>query len=249
MHTKTKAQGSLLALILVILSWHLLSLIVDRSFFPPPLPVIKELISRTLHDSLHTHFLVSVYRVTASLLISFVLAVPLGLVVGRTPALDRVVSPVIYLLYPLPKTVFLPLIVVLLGLGDSPKILLISLIIFFQILVAARDAARDIAPQWVLSMKSLHATTWQLYRHLVWPACLPSIFTSVRVSLGTAIAVLFLAETFASTDGLGYFILDTMEKREFAAMYAGILAMGLLGIAGYLLVDLLEDRFCRWNKL
>ncbi|MCR4440847.1 MAG: ABC transporter permease [Peptococcaceae bacterium] len=243
-----KTRGYLSALLFVVLSWHLLSLILDKPFFPQPFPVMRELLFRTLHGNLPGHFLVSVYRVLASLIISFVLAVPLGLVVGRNPALDRLVSPVIYLLYPLPKTVFLPLIVVLLGLGDSPKILLISLIIFFQILVAARDAAKDIAPQWVLSMKSLHATRWQVYRHLVWPSCLPNIFTSLRISLGTAIAVLFLAETFASTDGLGYFILDTMEKREFAAMYAGILAMGLLGVASYLLVDLLENRFCRWNR-
>ncbi|MFZ5753474.1 MAG: ABC transporter permease, partial [Bacillota bacterium] len=94
----------------------------------------------------------------------------------------------------------------------------------------------------------LHATTWQTYRHLVWPYCLPKILTSLRVSLGTAIAVLFLAETFASTDGLGYFILDAMERKEYPAMYAGILAMGLLGVITYALVDLIENRFCKWTK-
>ena len=237
------------ALLFLFLFWQICSFSLDRPFLPRPFAVAQEFFRLTWQGLLPRHFLISSCRITLSLVISFLLAVPAGLVIGRSPRLDKLCAPLIYLLYPLPKVVFLPLIVVLLGLGNAPKILLISLIVFFQLLVAARDAAKDIPAQWVLSMKSLHASPRQVFYHLVWPSSLPRIFTSLRVSLGTAIAVLFLAETFASGDGLGYFILDTMEKRDYHAMYAGILGMGILGIFSYALVDWLEHKYCRWNKI
>jgi NitT/TauT family transport system permease protein len=174
-------------------------------------------------------------------------AVPLGLILGRNPLLNKKVSPLIYLLYPLPKTIFLPVIILMMGLGNTPKIVLIFMIVFFQLLVNARDAASSIPRQWILTMKSMHTTTYQTYIHLVWPACLPSIFTALRISIGTAISVLFLAETFAASDGLGYFILDAMEKRDFENMYSGIMAMGIMGTLGYTAIEALERRYCHWK--
>lgn len=239
----------LLALAFLSIAWYLLAIYVRRPFFPAPDEVLRQFFYLTWQGKIGGHFIISTTRVFISLGLAFLLAVPLGLAMGRLISLDRILSPLIYLLYPLPKIVFLPLIIVFLGLGNLPKIFLITLIVFFQVLVAARDAARDIPAQWILAMKSLHACSWQILLHLVWPVCLPKVFTALRVSLGTAIAVLFMAETFASTDGLGYFILDSMERRAFPEMYAGILAMGLLGILAYALVDWLEVRWCRWNKL
>ena len=246
MSAKIKNYG--LALLSLFLFWHICSLGLDRAFLPRPASAIAEFFRLTWQGDLARHFLTSAGRMVISLLISFILAAPAGLVLGRSPRLDSFCAPLFYLLYPLPKVVFLPLIVLLLGLGNAPKILLISLIVFFQILVTARDAAKHIPQQWLLSMKSLHASPPQIYYHLVWPYCLPSIFTSLRVSLGTAIAVLFFAETFASGDGLGFFILDTMERRDFNAMYAGVLGMGILGIVSYALLDWLEDKCCRWDR-
>jgi len=238
-----------LALAFLILAWYLLAEYLQRPFFPSPFAVLKVFLVQIANGSIVLHFLISTIRVLSSLGLAFLLAVPLGLAMGRIPGLDRILSPLVYLLYPLPKIVFLPLIIVLFGMGNLPKIFLITLIVFFQVIVAARDAARDIPAQWVLAMRSLHASNYQVFQHLVWPVCLPKVFTALRVSLGTAIAVLFLAETFASTDGLGYFILDSMERRAFTEMYSGILAMGLLGVLAYALVDSLEVRLCHWNKL
>ena len=244
-----KASGVLLTLLVVFLFWHLIAIWLGQVFFPLPSEVLWSFHRNTIAGHLLTHFFISLGHVLLSIIISFLLAVPVGFFLGRTASLDKIFFPLIYLIYPLPKIVFLPIIVVLLGIGVLPKILLIFLVTFFQLLVSARDAARDIPLQWVLSMKSLHATMWQTYCHLVWPVSLPKLFTALRISLGSAIAVLFFAETFASTDGLGYFILDNMEKQEIPAMYAGILAMAVLGITAYTLIDFLENILCKWNKL
>jgi ABC-type nitrate/sulfonate/bicarbonate transport system permease component len=79
------------------------------------------------------------------------------------------------------------------------------------------------------------------------PACLPAVLTSLRVSIGTAIAVLFFAESFATTSGLGYYIIvETWGRLAYAQMYAGVVAMSLLGLALYFVVDNLERRLCPW---
>ena len=168
---------------------------------------------------------------------------------GRSPRADAVAAPLVFLTYPVPKVVLLPVLLVLLGLGNTSKITLITLIIFFQILVTARDAARSIPAASVLSVRSLGADMPQIFRHVVAPAALPDIFTALRIGTGTAIAVLFLAESIAGTDGLGYYIVDAWGRIDYGSMFAGILGMALLGVVLYELLDALEGRLCRWTRV
>ena len=192
--------------------------------------------------------LVSTWRVLAAIAIGTVLAVPMGLVLGRSPRLDSFVAPVVYLTYPIPKVVFLPVFMVLLGLGDISKIAFIALIIFFQILVTARDAAKSVPEASVLSVRSLGASSGQIFRHVVFPASLPEVFTALRIGSGTAIAVLFLAEAIAGTSGIGWYIVDAWGRIDYTAMFAGIIAMGLLGVALYEALDALERWATRWRR-
>lgn len=240
--------SAFVALSLFFLFWQQAALRIASPLCPLPPAVLAAFFEQLLRHNLAGHLVVSAYTAAVSLLLACLLAIPPGLFIGRKPGLDKLISPLLYLLYPLPKAAFLPAIVLLFGLGLFPKMLLIFLVLFFQLFLAARDAARDIAKEWVLSMRSLHASSWQIYRHLVFPAALPQLFTALRVSVGNALAVLFFAETFASSAGLGYCILDNMEKQEIPAMYAGIMALGILGIAAYSLIDLLESYVCKWNK-
>jgi NitT/TauT family transport system permease protein len=240
--------GFILATLLLLLCWHVFSLLLNKAFLPTPWASAAAFIDLSLHGDMAKHFLISTLRVLTGIVIALPPAVALGLVLGRIPFWDRLLSPLVHMLYPLPKVVFLPVFVVLLGLGNLPKVLLIAVVIFFQIIVVTRDAARDIPQASVQSMRSLNADPRQTLLHLLLPCCLPRILTSLRITLGTAIAVLFFAETFASFDGLGYYILNGMETREYASMYAGIIALALLGLLLYAVVDLLERSLCRWQK-
>lgn len=246
---KQKIRDYCLALIMIFLIWQLFARSLNRPFLPDPTAVLSRIFPLLLQSSIASDFMTSAARVLLGLGLAALPGIPFGLFLGCCKIPDQILSPLVYLLYPLPKIVFLPLIIVLFGLGNFPKVILISLVVFFQVAVTTRDAARDIPEHWFLVMNALHAAPGQVFRHLVWPACLPRVFTSLRISLGTAIAVLFMAETFAADNGLGYFILNSMERRDFSAMYTGILAMGLLGILLYNLLDVLENCFCRWTKL
>ncbi|NOY86123.1 MAG: ABC transporter permease [Deltaproteobacteria bacterium] len=215
---------------------------------PGPVPVFIAF-AKAMDGALMGHFLVSALRVLLSLIFALVAAVPLGIYMGRSRRADALLSPIVYLTYPVPKIAFLPLVIILLGLGNTSKIFLIALILFFQILVTTRDAAREIPKAFILSMRSLGATRRQKAVHLVLPAVLPKILTSLRIGIGTAIAVLFFVESFATNSGLGYFILDAWSRLDYREMYAGIVGMGLLGVILYAAVEMLDNSLCRWTRL
>ena len=153
-----------------------------------------------------------------------------------------------FLSYPVPKAVFLPVLLVLLGIGNMSIVALITLIVFFQILVTARDAARQIPSGSVTSVRSLGATRWQVFRHVVLPASMPDVFTALRISSGTAIAVLFFSESIAGQTGLGWYIYDAWGRIAYSEMFAGILAMALLGVVLYEIIESAERRVCRWTR-
>jgi ABC-type nitrate/sulfonate/bicarbonate transport system permease component len=241
-----RITGYLAATLLLLVAWQVLAWALARPVLPGPMVALADL--WRLRSSLLGEAGVSAWRVTASILLGLSVGAPLGLAIGRSPKADAVFAPLIFLTYPIPKVVFLPVLFVLLGIGDAPKIALITLIVFFQILVTARDAARAIPAASVLSVRSLGADRWQVFRHVVVPAALPEIFTALRISAGTAIAVLFFSEAIAGSTGLGYYIVDAWGRVAYGEMFAGIVAMALLGVVLYELIEALELRLCRWTR-
>lgn len=237
--------GYFLAFAFILLCWFLLALALDSPALPTPLDTVPMLV--TYAPQLGPDFLVSLYRVVVAMLIGTVLAMPLGLAIGRSPRLDAVFGPVLYLLYPIPKIIFLPILLIFLGIADAPKIALIAITIFFQVLMTVRDAAKGVPEASVLSVRSLGASRFGIFWHVVIPASLPELFTALRISSGTAVAILFFAEAFAGSTGLGAFISDSWGLLNYPRMFAGIIVMALLGVILYELFDILERRLARWR--
>lgn len=240
-----KALGYLFAIVFILAGWQITAMAVNNAVLPGPIEAIPMV--GTYFDDLWPAFLVSLYRVVAAMTIGTVFAIPLGLVCGRSPRVDAVFAPVLYFLYPLPKVVLLPVLVVLMGLADAPKIALIALTIFFQVLVTVRDAAKSVSEESIMSMRSLGAGRFDIYRHVIVPATLPELFTALRISSGTAVAILFFAESLAGSTGLGYFIVDAWALLAYPKMFAGIIAMALLGVVLYEVFEVIERRLTRWK--
>lgn len=242
-----KFRELIFATLAILVIWQLAAWLVDKPILPPPLDVLQAFIKEAQNDLLN-HFLISLWRVIASTALAIAIAVPAGLVLGQSKRLNSFFSPLIYLLYPIPKVVFVPIILLFLGLGDLPKIVIIFLILFFQILVLVRDQAASLRPELIQSVRSLGAGRRALFRFVYLPASLPAILTALRQTVGTAVAVLYIAELFATQKGLGYYIyLNGSTLFNYPAMYAGILAMSLLGLGLYFSVDWMEKRLCRWQ--
>lgn len=234
----------LIAIAILAACWEALALYLRLPAFPRLGEAALSLVHGMTSGTLLRHFAVSLYRVGIASLISLVVGVPLGLYLGRSGG--AIGSVLVYLTHPVPKVVFLPVILVALGIGDTAKIVLITLVIFFQILVTVKDTAAAVSPGLIRSVQSLGGGEWAVYRHVILPASLPAIFTSMRLATGTAVAVLFFAETYATEFGLGALVWDAWSARAFDTMFAGVIAMGIMGFGFYVLLDWVEARLCPW---
>jgi ABC-type nitrate/sulfonate/bicarbonate transport system permease component len=244
-----KRRDLLYAVIALLVLWQLGAWIVHRPILPAPWEVARTFVVE-LGGELPFHFLASLRRVLFSTLLAIGLAAPAGLVLGQSKSLNSLFSPLIYLIYPIPKVVFVPVVLLFLGIGDAPKIAIIFLILFFHILVLVRDQAAALRPELIQSVRSLGAGRRALFRFVYLPASLPAILTALRQSVGTAVALLYVTELYATQQGLGYYIyLNGSTLFNYPAMYAGIVAMSLLGLGLYFGVDWLEKKLCPWQSI
>ena len=97
-------------------------------------------------------------------------------------------------------------------------------------------------------MKSLRLSPYDQFKHLVFPAMLPKLFSALRVSLGVAIATLFFAENYATTYGIGYLVMNAWSMVDYPKMFAGIIALSLMGFVLFKLIDLIELKCCPWTQ-
>ena len=200
-----KAIRYTLSGVLLILCWKLFSLGLSSVMLPPP-----EQAFAAFGDALKTalfwkHFGVSAFRVSAAMALAWLAGFPLGILMGYSKTADRMLSPILFLTYPIPKIVLLPIFLILFGLGDAPKILMIALIMGYQIVVATRDGVLRLDEKYIQSFRSLGGSRLQAVYHVVIPAALPQGFTALRIGTGTGIAVLFFVESFATATGLGFY--------------------------------------------
>lgn len=242
---RTAVSSVLIGTGMFLLLWQIGAWALGRPVLPSPLEVLP-IFMQSMSGTLGLHFAASAARVLAAIALAVTTAVPAGLALGQIPMLNRIFAPLIAILYPIPKIVLLPVIYVLMGITDISKICLIALIIFFQILVVVRDEALNLQPELILSVRSLGAGRRALFRYVYFPASLPAVLTALRVSIGTAVAVLFIAEQSLTQYGLGYYIVvETYQVLLYPQMYAGILGMSLLGVLLYFGVHVLEQQVSR----
>lgn len=235
------------AVSLVFLIWYLLHLTLQSAAIPSPIVTFLNFIS-ILPGTLSLHLLASLGRIAVAIIFSLMLGSLIGLFIGVNKRADALITPVLYILYPIPKIAFLPILMILLGLGNTPKIVLIILIIIFQIMLAVRDGVKEIPKELLYSVASLGLNRGQMYKHLYFPAVLPKIMTALRLSVGVSISVLFFGENFATTYGIGYFIMNSFLMVNYVEMYSGILALSLMGLILFRLIDLAEGWLCQWIR-
>lgn len=240
-----KAYGYVWGTLIVLLLWWLLSLWAHSPALPSPVATVPALVDNIAR--IIPEFGISLERILVAMLIGTVLGAPLGLALGRSKRADTILMPVMYILYPLPKIVLLPILLVLFGIGGEAKVILIAIAVFFQMVVTMRDAARAVPRESVEAMLSFGAGRARILRDVVVPATLPSLFTALRVTTATSVAILFIAESMAGSSGLGYFIMHAWSILEYECMFAGIVAMGAMGIILYELFDFAEHRLTKWQ--
>lgn len=236
----------------IIIIWQAAALFFGPNILPTPLAVAENLAGQAFSGEFWGHARASFCRAVGGVALGFAFAFPLGLCLGGWPRIDAALAPFVFLTYPIPKILFLPVLLVLLGLGEGPKYILIALTCGYQILVVTRDSVRGLDPSYLASFKAVApgraGRPLALARHVLAPASMPAAISALRLATGTAVAVLFMAESFVTDQGLGFMIMDAWGGLDLPRMFSGILAMSLMGFLLYGFVNAIERRLCRWAE-
>ncbi|HEY5555399.1 ABC transporter permease [Acetobacterium sp.] len=232
---------------LINLIWYLVAVLWNKSVLPTPLQVYAHM-GDILNQEIGMHILASLYRVTSGIIIALIIGIAIGLLMANSGQWTKVLGPVVYLTYPTPKTVFLPILMLIFGLGNGSKIILIVLILVFQVIVVTRDSVQNISHETYDMITSLGGSKTQRFLNVTLPAILPELLTNLRVSVGTALSILFFTEAYGTQYGMGFYILDAWSRMDYMNMYLGIIIISLVGFVLFIMIDIIEEHVCKWKQ-
>jgi len=241
-----KPVNFIIAFFIIFALWQMAAMIIKRPLFPPPLAIIINIIN-TFNSDISIHVFYSFIRIIVGLLFTLAIGIPVGILMGYFKKVDLILSPIIYFNYPIPKIALLPIVMLIFGLGDLTKIVMIFLITFFPVVVNIKDEVKNIPEDVFYTMYSLGATNIQIITEIVLSGIIKAILTSLRIGIGTAISVLFFTENFGTEYGMGYFIMDSWMRINYIQMYSGILILSMIGLFLFILIDVLEEILCPWR--
>lgn len=205
--------------------------VINPLLFPPPSKVVAALWLMIRNGTLITDSFVSIWRVLAGVGIGTAAGTAMGLLTGRLALLDRIASPAIHLLRPLPPVAIIPLVIVWFGIGDAGKVFSISLAVFFPVWLSAHIGSRNIAREYVWSAALLTKSSLAVFTRVIFPAALPFIVAGIRTGIATAFVMVFVSELAGAQSGLGYRISVTQLAYRVDQMMAGLVMLALLNAA------------------
>jgi len=228
--------------------WQLLWVWGLPAYVLGPVDIVKHFFAALGSEELYQHIGASLLRSLPGFAIGALLGVALGLLAGVTQALEQMVSPVVFLSYPVPKIVMLPLFMLWFGIGDLSKILIIALACFYPMYINAYYGAKSTSALLVWSALNMGADQGQIFRKVVLPSALPLIFAGLRVSLALSFIVMFATEMINASSGLGHLIRVAESGLRFDLMYVSLVSIAILGYAGDRLLRLARRRVLAWQE-
>jgi NitT/TauT family transport system permease protein len=229
--------------------WHYSVLWTDTRIFPSPRDVGKGIAELLEKQVLWRDMVDSLRRVVIGFGAAVVIGIPLGLTLGWYPAANQVVNPLLQILRPISPIAWVPVAIILLGVGDHAATALIFLGAFFPIVVAAVDGVSNVPSVFRLAGRNFGLGAGRLLTRVIFPAALPKIIVGLRIALGIAWLVVVAAEMVAVDSGLGYLIIDSRNSgKRYDLVVAAMLVIGLIGLVLDLGFRRLEKlRSVRWG--
>lgn len=194
-----------------------------------PLPTLQTLLELLASSDLWQHVLLSLKRVFVGLGLALLAGVPTGLVVGSFQRVEWATTPAFQFLRMISPLSWMPLAVMLLGVGDAPIYFLLAFAAVWPIMLNTAAGVKALDPRWLQLTRSLSATRLETLRHVIVPGVLGHVLTGVRLSIGILWIVLVPCEMLGVSAGLGYFILDTRDRLAYSELMAVVLLIGVLG--------------------
>ncbi|HEY0448805.1 ABC transporter permease [Actinophytocola sp.] len=222
--------------------------VAESPYFPPPFAIASswgDLLSNGVYaDSV----VASVRRIVLGYVAGTLGALVLGFAIGSNALLRSALEPTIAALYTIPKLAILPLLLLVFGLGETSKILLVALTCFFVVLINTIDSVAGVSPRYRDVGRSCNASRWAMLWHITVPAALPQTLTGMRIASGMAVIVIVGAEFVAADTGLGFLVWNSWNLGVPEYMFVGIVSISLIGVIATALLRGLERVLTPWNR-
>lgn len=221
---------------------------INRFFFPPPFDVLTAAWRMALDGALMRETGATLYRLAWGVIIGCSLGLATGVAMGTFGSLRRAGQPLVAALYTTPKVALLPLVMLILGIGDASRIALIAAVAFIFLASQTTDAIAGVHPGYVETARNCGAGTWAVIRHIYLPASLPQIFTGLRIALSRSLVTLISLEMVSSTDGIGALIWVSWEALATTRLYVGIMTAIVLGLILHASLSAIENAAVPWRR-
>ena len=233
----------------LLLAWELAAEtgLIDVRFFPAPSSIILKLIEMARSGELTENVLISLQRIVLGFLLGGVPAIVIGIAMGIWRPIRAIVDPLIVATYPIPKSSLLPLILLIFGLGEMSKVMMVAIGVFYPMAINATAGVLQINQIYLDVGKSFKASPWDTFRTIALPGALPFIMTGVKLGAGLALILIAVAEMVGAKSGIGYMIWSAWETFAVAKMYVGLFVIALIGFAISLLLNEFERWVIRWK--
>ena len=231
----------------LLAAWQLLALRGLPDYILSPVEIARHFASALGSAELYEHIAASLGRALPGFAVGSFFGAALGLAAGVARWFDRMLSPAVFLTYPVPKIVMLPIFMLWFGIGDLSKILIIALACFYPVFINSYYGVKATPTILVWSALNMGAGQGQIFRRVVLPSAAPMIFAGMRVALALSFIVMFAAEMINARSGLGHLIRVAENSLRFDLMYVSLLTIAILGYAGDRLVRLAHTRLLAWQ--
>ncbi len=221
--------------------------VLDPLFFPPPSTILPSAHYYWTHGDLPRHLGATFHRLGLGLAIGGGLGLLVGVLLGSVVFLRRSVEPLLVGIYSLPKISLLPLMILLLGIGETPRLLLVVLAAFLTMTLQVADAVRGIPALYLDVARSCGASSWLIFRRVYLPATLPQAFTGLRLAVGRALLAVISVELISCQEGIGSMIFMAWQTFAVDKLYVGITAVSAIGITSTALLRYAEAKFAPWQ--
>jgi NitT/TauT family transport system permease protein len=240
--------AALTPLALLVL-WELLVRIgvIDARFFPPPSRIAEAAQKLIGTGELAMHLQASLLRILVGFAVGVLIGVPVGLALGSFRLLRVMFDPILSALYVIPKIAIFPLIMLIFGLGEGSKIVIVALATFFVMAINTLAGVRQIDPVLIEAGRNFGARGLQMFCHVILPGALPSIFTGLRLGAGTALLVIIAAEFVGANEGIGFLIWHSWTTLVSENMFVGFVVIAALGMLSTWLLNRLARVVMPWQ--
>jgi ABC-type nitrate/sulfonate/bicarbonate transport system permease component len=220
----------------------------DIRFFPAPSTIAGTLWSLAKSGALWRNTEASLLRLLWGFLAGGVPALALGIAMGLSPAMRAIFDPIISATYPIPKSAIMPLVLLIFGLGEASKIVMVAIGVFFPVAINAVTGVLEINKIYLDVGRNYRANRWQVFRTIALPGALPFIMTGIKLGVGLGLILIAIAEMLGAKSGLGFMIWNAWEILDVNAMYVGLFMIALIGFLFTHLLNVLERWVVPWKS-